>query len=377
MLKVGIVAGEASGDTLGAAIITELTKHNPNIAFIGMGGKKMQQCNFKALYHSHQIAYVGIIDPLLNIKKLLKMRQHLVQYFLEQKIDLFIGIDAPDFNFGIEKQLKAQGVSTVHYVGPQVWAWRRGRAKKISQFIDLLLLLFPFEQQYYQNFPIKTAYVGHPLITQIPLKVNKQPPKQLQPLPKKTIVLAVLVGSRTSEIKHLLPTYLQAIKQLTAMYSLQIVMPLARKTHKELAQQLMQQAKVATQIHISVGNIDAVLATADLALVTSGTATLEVMLYKVPMLICYKVNWLMYALLRPFIKPPFMGLPNLIAQQQLVPELLQSEVTVAKIVTELQKYIENTELRQQVSEQFQQLHQKLRVDSNQRIAQLLLDNFLS
>ena len=372
-MRIGVVVGEPSGDNLGYEIISELQKRRSDIEFSGMGGNKIAQLPFDSLYHCNQIAYIGFIDPLFNLKKLLTIRKNLVQHFVSQSIDIFIGIDAPEFNFGLEKKLKRHNIKIIHYVSPQLWAWRRGRAKKISQFVDVMLLLFDFERKYYQPYKLHTQVVGHPMAERIAFNNDRDRAKNTLAIPVKNRTLAVLVGSRLSELKMMLPIYLKAVQILLERQPLVILLPLAQKEHEIIAKQIIEQQKCIVPIQFCTGSITATLEAADFAIVTSGTASLECMLHKVPMVVAYRVKTLMYYLLRPFVRPPFFALPNLVAEKLVVPELIQRAATPKRIALELQKYIDQPQLAEGVRQQFHRTHRAMQCPSIQRIADTILE----
>ena len=368
-ISIGVVVGETSGDNLGYAIIKQLQQQNPNLKFSGMGGDKMQKLGFNSLFDCHQIAYIGLVDPLLNLRKILNIRKQLYSHFLKSDIKLFIGIDAPDFNFGLEKQLHSQGVKIVHFVSPQLWAWRKGRAKKIAKFIDLMLLLFKFEQRFYKPYNLDTKFVGHPLADKIPLTNNKNlARKQLKLANSADKIIAVLPGSRDSEVKKMLPIYLKALEILQQQQKFTVLMPLLNEEHKNLVAAVVKKTSYNGSIKYVVNQIAVVLAAADFGIVTSGTASLECMFYKLPMVVAYRTNAVMYYLLKPFVKPPFFSLPNLISEKKVIPELIQNSATAETIAKAIQKYFDDPQLVTSIERQFMTNHQQMRQNSAKQIA---------
>ena len=339
-MKIGIVSGEMSGDILGAGLIRELKAFYPDAQFVGIGGKHMIGQGLDSLFPQDRLAVMGIVGPLKRLPELLSIRKQLYVYFSQHKFDVFIGIDSPAFNTGLEEKLKKTGMKTVHYVSPSVWAWRRGRIKQISRAVDLMLTLLPFENAIYKEHNIPVNFVGHPLADQFPLKHNQtMAKKQLKDLLDKQQIsydtarpmLACLPGSRGGEIELIGPVFWQSIKAcVAAMDNLQVIVAAANPARRQqIEAQLTDFPNVA--ITIVEGLSHQVMAASDGVLLASGTTALEAMLLKKPMTVAYKVAKLSYYLLSLLVKVPYVSLPNLLAGKCLVPELLQHHATAENI----------------------------------------------
>lgn len=321
-LKIAIVAGEKSGDELGGPLMESLKSKNPSIDFIGVGGPKMISAGLVSQFDMDEIAVMGIIEPLLNLKKILRLRRELKNFLLRENPDLFIGIDSPDFNLPIAKFLKNKNrMKTVQYVSPSVWAWRKGRIKSMEKSVDSVFTIFPFEESAYSESKIEVSYVGHPLSYKISMgkdEVDKKIDNSI----------ALLPGSRKSEILQMGDLMVLAAKRLKAInpqYS--FYMPLAEESHLDLFKESPMEIA-----NISFGDSLDVLKKSKLSITTSGTATLESVLSFTPCLTVYKTNWVSYILIKPLLQIESFSLPNLILGNKLLPELLQSEVTVKNIM---------------------------------------------
>ncbi|MBX2807505.1 MAG: lipid-A-disaccharide synthase [Cellvibrionaceae bacterium] len=380
-MNIAIVAGEASGDMLGAALISALTAYFPDARFVGIGGDKMLAEGFNTLYPQDRLAVMGIVEPLKRLPELLRIRKQLYRYCVDQKVDLFIGIDSPDFNLSLEEKLKRQGITTVHYVSPSVWAWRRGRIKKIARAVDLMLTLLPFENAIYQHHGIPVVFVGHPLANRFPLQPDVDAAKQqlLQLLDhrrysSKHPLLACLPGSRASEVALIGPVFWQALVILQQQLpDLQVMVPAANALR---CQQIRQQLHAYPQLRITVieGHSHQLMAAADAVLLASGTTALEAMLLKKPMVVVYRLRQLSYWILSRLVKVPYISLPNLLANKPLVPELLQAQATPTAIVQQLQQQLTDHHQQAVLHTEFLQLHRQIRCDDHrgaQAIASLL------
>ena len=323
--KIAIVAGEKSGDELGGPLMEALKKSYPDISFVGIGGDKMTSQGLNSFFEMNKISVMGIIEPLLNIRKLLRLRKELKAFLLKEAPDIFIGIDSPDFNLPLAKFLKKTNkTKTVQYVSPSVWAWRKGRVKSMEKFIDSVLTLFPFEEVSYMDSMINVSYVGHPLSYYI-----KMDEKDLNKKIDKSI--ALLPGSRNSEITQIGNLMVKAARELkkeNPEYT--FFMPLASRHHLALLEEGTDDI-----INISYGDSQEVLKKSKLAIITSGTATLESVLSFTPCVTLYRTNWLSYKLIKPLLTIEYFSLPNLISGKKLLPELLQDELTTENIKNSL------------------------------------------
>ncbi len=319
--KIAIVAGEKSGDELGGALMDALKRRHSNISFIGIGGTQMQFQGLDSFFEMNEISVMGIIEPLLKLKKLLKLRKELKTFLLKEEPDIFIGIDSPDFNLPIAKFLKkTHKIKTIQYVSPSVWAWRKGRVKSMEMCVDSVLTLFPFEKESYKDSTIEASYVGHPLSYKIDIDeqdINKKIENSI----------ALLPGSRNSEISQVGDLMVRAAKALKKDNPEYVFfMPLASENHLALFQEEMEDF-----INVTYENSQEVLRKSKLAIITSGTATLESVLSFTPCVTLYRTNWISYRLIKPLLTIKYFSLPNLISGKYLLPELLQDELTIDNI----------------------------------------------
>ena len=365
--KVAIVAGEESGDQLGGSLIKQLKKLTPSISytFIGVGGNKMQQEGLNSFFDMERISVMGLIDPLLRIKELLQLRKELKNFLIKESPDIFIGIDSPDFNLPISKDLKGHGIKTVQYVSPTIWAWRQGRLKTIEKSVDTVMNLFPFENKAYESSSVTTAFVGHPLAHKIPKKINKQELKEERFSITNKKMVALLPGSRKSEIKKMSPLFIDAAKLIKLNNpNICFYMPLTDLKFKEF----IKGHETLDWINFSEGNSQEVLSAADLAIVTSGTASLEAALFRTPSVVAYKTNWITYLLLKPFLKINIFALPNLLAEKEIFPELIQSDVTKYKILEAFNNIDKN---REKLLKEIDLIHSLLESDGPQTAARTI------
>jgi lipid-A-disaccharide synthase len=367
-MTIGIVAGEISGDTLGAGLIKALKQHYPNARFVGICGAQMIAEGGESWFPLERLSVMGLVEVLGRIKELFTIRDELVQRFIEQKIDVFIGIDAPDFNLRVAPQLKQAGIKTVHYVSPSVWAWRQGRIHGIKAAIDLMLCLLPFEKQFYDQHQLEAVFVGHPLADSLPL-VNDTPyARQQLGLDNNKTYVALLPGSRGGEVSRLALPLFEAAKQMQVKNpQLEFIVPAINAQRKEQIDKLLIEANLTVNVFdqrygAGVGRL--VMAAADVVVLASGTATLEAMLLKKPMVVVYKLHWLTYWIVRLLSKARYISLPNLLANKALVPELVQNEVTPERIAQATQYWLHHPQHTEQVIHTFNQLHQQLQADGS-------------
>jgi len=372
-MKIGIIAGEPSGDLLGANLIHSLRKLQPNLTISGVGGKQMISAGCHSLFDMNQLSVMGLVEPLLHLPTLLKMRSTLTQYFLKNKPDVFIGIDLPDFNLGIEMKLRAAGIPIVHYVSPSVWAWRKKRIYKIAKAVDLMLTLLPFEADFYQQHHVPVQFVGHPLADHIPLVSDKLAARQRLGLDAEVTYIAILPGSRRNEIKYLAPTFIETAKQCWQKNNnLQFITSAINQERNQEFQQHCQQVAPNLPIHFFENCSHDVMTAADVVLVTSGTATLETMLCKRPMVVAYKMASLTYQLARYLVKIPFMSLPNLLANQLLVPEFIQHAANPENLSAAILDFLSHPEKIATLEKTFTEMHQALRCDAGRKAAKAVM-----
>ena len=367
-ITFGIVAGEISGDTLGAGLIHALKQHYPNARFVGICGTQMIAEGGESWFPLERLSVMGLVEVLGRIKELFAIRDELVQRFIEQKIDVFIGIDAPDFNLRVAPQLKQAGIKTVHYVSPSVWAWRQGRIHGIKAAIDLMLCLLPFEKEFYDQHQLDAVFVGHPLADSLPLVNDTQYARQQLGLDVNKTYVALLPGSRGGEVSRLgLPLFEAAKLMQVKNPQLEFIVPAINAQRKNQIDTLLIEANLTVKVFDSsygagVGRL--VMSAADVVVLASGTATLEAMLLKKPMVVVYKLQWLTYWIVRLLSKARYISLPNLLANKALVPELVQNEVTPEHIAQATQHWLNQPQQTEQVLKKFNQLHQQLQANGS-------------
>ena len=372
-LKIALIAGEDSGDLLGADLIAGLKKLNTDIEFIGVGGDKMRAAGMQLISSNKEFAIMGIAEVVKKLPKLLKLRKKITQDIIAAKPDLFIGIDAPDLNFPIEKKLKKHNIKIIHYVSPSIWAWRPKRAVWISQLTDLILTLFPFEPEYYKKVDGNAQFVGHPLAQNIDVKIDKKAAKKAIGLNENNKVLAVLPGSRTNELKAHTDIFIKTAVKLKQKYpDLQIIS--ANTNTKKINYILESANRNNLQIKIYKDATE-VLKAADLALLASGTVALEAMLCKTAMVVGYQISAITYFIVKTFnlMLLPYYSLPNVLYGGFLVSEVLQKDMTIKNLYTELNKLL-NPAKQLELQQEFTRLHQDLLTPNNN--AAKAVDEFL-
>ncbi|MFT3930016.1 MAG: lipid-A-disaccharide synthase [Spongiibacteraceae bacterium] len=373
-LRIGIVAGEISGDLLGADLIKSLRQFSSRpIEFCGVGGTRMLAEKFHSLFDMERLAVMGFVEPLKRLPELLRMRKSLREHFLEWRADIVIGIDAPDFNLGLELWLRERGVKTAHYVSPSVWAWRQGRIHKIKRAVDLMLTLFPFEEQFYRDHAVPVACVGHPLADQFPLQPDVSAARtQLQIAPTKKVI-ALLPGSRGSEVAQVGADFFETAAWLIRQHGdLHFIVPAANAARRAQIEALLAARHDSLPIQLIDGQSQLAMTAADVVLMTSGTTTLEALLLKKPMVVAYRMGAWSFKLVRYLVKTKFISLPNLLADRELVPERLQDDVRADVLGPLLLERLDNQALRTQLEHAFLQIHQSLRRDASASAAKALL-----
>ena len=371
--RVALVAGETSGDILGAGLIEELRKCFPDAEFAGIGGDAMRNAGCQTWYDASELALMGLAEILRHLPRLLKLRKAFGQRVLEWQPDVFIGIDAPDFNLGVEKWLKQRGVRTVHYVSPSVWAWREKRAEKIGASADLVLCLFPMEPPIYARHGIDARFVGHPMADSIPLDSDRSAARSALGLPATVPVLAVLPGSRLGEISRLGPAFFEAAWHVAErMPDLHIVVPAANTKCRQLIdQQIAASALPSARLHVLDGQARAAMTAADVVLLASGTATLETLLVKRPMVVGYRVAELTYRIAKALklVKVNRYALPNVLAGRDLAPELIQHDCTADKLAAAVLQWFEHPDCVAGLHDDYRRLHLELRRDASASAAE--------
>ncbi|VVN95207.1 lipid-A-disaccharide synthase [Pseudomonas fluorescens] len=366
-LRVALVAGEASGDILGAGLMRSLKARHPSVEFIGVGGPLMQAEGLTSYFPMERLAVMGLVEVLGRLRELLARRKKLIKTLIAEKPDVFIGIDAPDFTLNIELKLRQAGIKTVHYVSPSVWAWRQKRVLKIREGCDLMLTLFPFEAKFYEEQGVPVRFVGHSLADAIPLQADRAAARAELGLPAGPLV-ALMPGSRGGEVGRLGGLFLDAAERLRALRpGVRFVMPCASPERRAQLEELL--AGRDLPLTLLDGRSHQALAACDAVLIASGTATLEALLYKRPMVVAYRLAPLTFWILKRMVKSPYISLPNLLAQRLLVPELLQDDATAEALALTLSPLIEDGE---EQTRGFDQIHRTLRRDASNQAAEAVL-----
>jgi lipid-A-disaccharide synthase len=372
-LRIAMVAGEASGDILGAGLIQSIKKRYPDALFEGIGGDLMCAEGFDSVVPMDKLSVMGLVEVLGRLPELLSIRKKLRNTFIENPPDLFIGIDAPDFNLNLEFHLKQAGIPTVHYVSPSVWAWKSKRIYKIKQSVDLLLALFPFESRYYQPTGQHIVCVGHPLADLIASDPNLQDVKTRLGLLDMQKVVALLPGSRSSELKYLAEPFLETAKLLQLKHpDIIFLLPAANEKRREWLRQLIDEKFSDLNVRLLLNQSREVMAASDAILIASGTATLEATLLKKPMVVAYKMAALTYAIYSRMMKTPFISLPNILAGEKLVPEILQNDVTPQRLASEMEKALLDKDYQRWLAERFTQINKTLQLNADERAADAVI-----
>ena len=370
--RIAVVAGEASGDLLGAGLIERLRSRYPDASFAGIGGPQMRAAGFDAWHDCSELAVMGLSEVLRHLPRLLRLRRETLQRVLDWQPDVFIGIDAPDFNLGLERKLKQRGVRTVHYVSPSVWAWREGRAAKIGRSADRVLCLFPMEPPIYAKHGIDATFVGHPLADALPLEPDRTAARAALGIPDDVSVLAVLPGSRLGEIARLAETFLQAASRVAARIpNLHVLVPAANDACHAALQPLLSDSRFAiSHSRLLHGQAHEAMIATDVVLLASGTATLEALLAKRPMVIAYRISAITYAIVMGLrlMKTDRYSLPNALAGETVVPELMQHDCTADNITREVLAWFEQPQRIAALRPRFDAIHHALRRDASARAA---------
>jgi lipid-A-disaccharide synthase len=370
-MRIALVAGEASGDLLGAGLISELKKLHPQAEFAGIGGGKMRAAGLDAWHDSGELAVMGLAEVLRHLPRLLSLRSRLRKRLLAWRPDVFIGIDAPDFNLGLERKLKDAGVRTVHYVSPSVWAWREGRAAKIGRSAQRVLCLFPMEPPIYARHGVDARFVGHPLADSFPLHPDAGAARRELGIGGDGPVLALLPGSRAGEIERLLPTFLEAAALLQRdLPGLQVLVPAADARCRALIEAQLR-ANPLPGLRLLDGQAHEAMIAADLVLLASGTAALEAMLAKRPMVVAYRISRLTYTLVigLGMMRSSHYSLPNVLANEPVVPELMQGECTAENLAAALERWLSDAEACETLERRFLRIHERLRGGGSAAAAQ--------
>jgi lipid-A-disaccharide synthase len=373
--RIALVAGEASGDLLAAHLIEALRRRLPDADFCGIGGPKMQRAGCDTWWPAETLAVRGYAEVLRHYREITGVRRALLKRLLKEKPDVFIGVDAPDFNLWLERKLKRAGIPTVHYVSPSVWAWRGGRVKRIAKSVDQLLALFPFEPPLYEKVGLPVTYVGHPLADVLPLEVSRKAARELLELPETSDpIFALLPGSRQSEVSFMAELFIQTAGRLRERFpnALFLVPLVSRETRNLFETTLWQLGAQEWPVKLLFGHAQDALAACDGALVASGTATLEAALLKTPMVIAYRMSPWSWRLMKRMRYQPWVGLPNVLAGGFVVPEFLQDDATPENLAQALGNLVVDTEVRQRLNNLFTDMHRQLRQNTAEKAAAAVL-----
>ncbi|WP_047549316.1 lipid-A-disaccharide synthase [Methylotenera sp. G11] len=373
MVRIGIVAGEASGDLLGSHLIRALKQQRPDIEFVGIAGPKMMNEGAQSLFPIERLSIRGYLEVLKHLWGLLKLRRQLLNHFIENRLDLFIGIDAPDFNFWLERKLKNKGVKTIHYVSPSIWAWRKNRIKKIKHAVTEILALFPFEPALYRSAGISVSYVGHPLADMLPLVPDVAGARETLKLDSSVLIVAMLPGSRQSEVQQHADLFVQAAKLIHAVRpDAKFLVPLITRETRRIFELVIFNEPEKLPLELLFGHAHDAMEAADVVIVASGTATLEAALLKKPMVITYRMPKLSWQLLKRMRLQPYVGLPNVLAERFVVPELLQDDATPEKLAEAALNLVNDKNKLLEIQQEFTQIHHSLRQNTAEKAAAAVL-----
>lgn len=372
-MRVYLVAGELSGDILGAGLMRAITARHPDAEFRGIGGPRMAAEGMNSLYPLETLSVMGLVEVIRHLPRLIGVRRHLRRDALAWRPDIMVGIDAPDFNLGLERQLREAGITTAHYVSPSVWAWRQGRVKGIARSVDAMLTFLPFEAAFYARHRVPVAFVGHPLADELPLVNDRGGARAALGLDANAPVLALLPGSRASEIRFLGETFFDVAERLCQeRKALQVVVPAATpERHAQLNDMLDEHPALAGRLLLVDGRSWQAMEAADVVLLASGTAALEAMLCHRSMLVAYRMAPATYWLAQRLVRTEWISLPNLIARETLVPELIQEKTSAEAIAAGLARLLDDTEGRAALEARFAAMHAELRRDASRRACEAI------
>ena len=375
---IAIVAGEVSGDILGAGLINALKLHYPNARFIGVAGEQMKKAGCETLFDMEELSVMGLAEVLKHLPRLLKRRKQVIETMLEMKPDVFIGIDAPDFNLTVEEKLKANGIKTIHYVSPSVWAWRQNRVHKIKRATDLVLAFLPFEKAFYDKFDTPCRFIGHTMADAIALKPNRTEACEKLGLDESKRYVAILMGSRGSEIQFLAEPFLKTAQLLKEKHpDLEFLVPMVNEKRQAQLEEIKENIAPELELHILQGQARQAMIAAECTLLASGTAALEAMLCKSPMVVGYKMKPLTYWLAKKLVKTDYISLPNLLANTPLVPEMIQEECNPDNLAWSLNHYlsndVESLKQKNELKHRFTDLHKLIQCDADAQAAQAVVD----
>ena len=369
-MRIALVAGEPSGDYLGGGLIRALSARYPDATFEGIGGAHMTAAGLQTYHPLDALSVMGLVEVLGHLPRLLSIRHDLRQRWSSNPPDVFIGVDAPDFNLALARSLRARGVPTLQYVSPTVWAWRGGRIRLIRQAVDRMLCIYPFEDEYFAGAGVDSRFVGHPLADEIDLETDHVAARNELGLDAGNTVIALLPGSRRSEIQRLLPVFLQVAARLNALHpQSRFIIPAATPALQSVIEEGIAGQARGLPLEVLAGQARQALAAADAGLIASGTATLEAMLLKCPSVMAYRVNALTAMLARRSLQIPYFAMPNLMAGEMLMPEFVQDQANAQTITPALLSLLEAPRKRRAIAERFAELHAELRCNASERAAE--------
>lgn len=375
LLRVAMVAGEASGDQLAASLIAALKARRSPTLFAGIGGPRMQAQGFDSHYPLEKLSVRGYAEVVKHYGEIMTIRRRLTRALLAERPDVYIGVDASEFNLGIERRLKEAGIPAIHYVSPQIWAWRGWRVRRIARSVTRILVMFPFEAPLYEKAGVPVTYVGHPLADVIPIAPNKLEARVALRLPAGKLIVALLPGSRRSELQYMAKAFVLAAHRFRQeVADVHFVCPTVTRDTRDMFERAAHgHDHTDLPLTLLFGHSHEALAAADLALVASGTATLEAALFKTPMVITYRQSPITWALMRRMFYLPYVGLPNVLAGEKLVPELLQHEANPAALAGALLKLLRDTDAQRRQIERFHEFHHLLRQRAAEKAADAILE----
>jgi lipid-A-disaccharide synthase len=378
MVRIGIVAGEASGDLLGSHLIQALKQKRSDLEFVGIAGPKMMNEGAQSLFPIERLSIRGYVEVIKHLFGLLRLRRKLLKHFLNNPPDLFIGIDAPDFNLWLEKKLKDKGITTIHYVSPSIWAWRKNKIFKIKRAVTHMLALFPFEPAIYREVDVPVTYVGHPLADMLPMEPDTAAAREGLKLKQSALVIAMLPGSRQSEVQQHAELFVKTAKLIYAENPKAIfLVPLITRETRQIFELAIFHELESLPIQILFGHAHDAMEAADVIIVASGTATLEAALLKKPMVITYRMSNLSWKILKRMRLQPYVGLPNILAGKFVVPELLQDDATPEKLAEAALKLVSDTNYVAEIKAEFTKIHQSLRQNTAEKAAVAILSHLSS
>ena len=371
-MKIGIVAGETSGDFIGAGLIDAIKNRHPEAVFTGICGPKMLALGAVSMCPMDSISIMGIDDLPAQLWNIIRIRRRLTDYLISNPPDVFVGIDVPDFNLRVESALHKRGIKTVHYVSPTVWAWRSYRIRKIRKSVDHMLTLFPFEAEYYRKQFVPVTFVGHPIADEINPNPDMQSLRKNLGIKAKQVV-ALLPGSRKSEVKRLGPLFIDVAFSLYRNgRDIEFIVPFANEETKGYFSELLIKRNVELPLHLVIGISRQAMAASDVVMLASGTAALEAALLRKPMVVAYKVSWLTGILVKLFAHVQYFSMPNNLLERPTIPELLQEKATTTNLVTAVSRFLDEPTLREEVANQLAGIYDTLKRGANERAADVIL-----